>query len=73
MKPHPPMTGIVDTAASRPTRPEGHLADLHLLRDCQALASQQLRLPARVRLEEAVGEEFARKLLRSLVVGERRP
>lgn len=72
MKPHPPMTEIVDTA-SRPARPEGRHADLHLLRDCQALEGRQLRTPARVRLEEAVGAEFARKLLSSLVVGARRP
>jgi hypothetical protein len=71
MKPHPPMTQTVDTA-SDPARSEERQADLHLLRDCQVLESQQLRPPARVRLEEAVGEEFARKLLRSLVVGERR-
>ncbi len=66
------MTQSMDTA-SRPARPEGRQADLHLLRDCLALSHQQLRPPARVRLEEAVGEEFARKLLSSLTAASRRP
>jgi hypothetical protein len=64
MKPHPPMSQIMDIA-SRPARLEGRHPDLHLLRDCLAL-SRSPRPSARIRLEEAVGEELARKLLSSV-------
>ena len=41
--------------------------DLHLLRDCLALGKpEHRRPPAKVRLEEALGPELARKLVRSL-------
>jgi hypothetical protein len=47
--------------------------DLHLLRDCLALGHpERRRAPAKVRLEEAVGPELARKLLRTLGAAERR-
>jgi hypothetical protein len=65
MKPHPPMTQIVDTA-SNSARPEGRHPDLQLLRDCLALSDKRVRPSARIRLEQAVGEDFARKLLSSL-------
>jgi hypothetical protein len=71
MKPHPPMTQIVDTA-SRPARPGDRHPELHLLRDCLAFSERRVRPSARIRLEEAVGEEFARKLLSSLTLGSRR-
>ena len=42
-------------------------SNLHLLRDCLALGKPvEHRLPAKVRLEEALGPELAQKLLRSL-------
>ena len=41
--------------------------NLHLLRDCLALGKPvDRRPPAKVRLEEALGPEFARRLLSSL-------
>ena len=46
--------------------------DLHLLLDCLALGKpNQRRLPAKVRLEAALGPELTRRLLASLS-GERR-
>jgi hypothetical protein len=46
--------------------------NLHLLRDCLALGRpSHRRPPAKVRLEEALGPELARKLLRSLSAAER--
>jgi hypothetical protein len=46
--------------------------DLHVLRDCLALGHpRHRRAPAKVRLEEALGPELARKLLRSLSAAER--
>ncbi len=69
MTPHPPMSQIVDTA-SDPARSKGRQPDLHLLRDCLALSGHQRR-PARIRLAEAVGEEFARKLLSSVTLTSR--
>ena len=42
-------------------------SNLHLLRDCLALGKPvEHRLPAKVRLEEALGPELAQKLLSSL-------
>ncbi len=50
-------TEVTDTSAN----------DLHLLRDCLALGKpEDRRPPAKVRLEEALGPELARKLLCSL-------
>jgi hypothetical protein len=72
MKPQPPMTQIIMDTASRPARPEGRHPDLQLLRDCLALSDQRVRPSARIRLEEAVGAEFARKLLTSLTLSSRR-
>jgi hypothetical protein len=41
--------------------------DLHLLRDCLAVGRPaRRRPPVKVRLEEALGPELARKLLRNL-------
>jgi hypothetical protein len=41
--------------------------DLHVLRDCLALGRPgRRRPPAKVRLEEALGPELARKLVKSL-------
>ena len=42
-------------------------SNMHLLRDCLALGKPvEHRLPAKVRLEEALGPELAQKLLSSL-------
>ena len=42
-------------------------SNMHLLRDCLALGKPvERRLPAKVRLEEALGPELAQKLLSSL-------
>lgn len=42
-------------------------SNLHLLRDCLALGKPvDRRPPAKVRLEEALGPELARRLVRSL-------
>ena len=70
MTPHLPMTHIVDNA-SHPAPAEGGYAELHLLRDCLALSGQHHRRPARLRLVDAVGEEFARKLLSSVTLTSR--
>lgn len=46
---------------------------LHLLRDCLALGHPDRgRAPAKMRLEEALGPELTRKLLRSLSAAGRR-
>ncbi|MBA2293805.1 MAG: hypothetical protein H0W16_01600 [Actinobacteria bacterium] len=46
---------------------ETRASDLHLLRDCLALGHPaRRRPPAKVRLEEELGPELARRLLRSL-------
>ena len=47
-------------------------SDLHLLRDCLALGKPAYRRPpAKVRLEEALGPELTRRLLRSLSAAKR--
>jgi len=43
-----------------------------LLRHCLSLGTAENRVPARLRLEEAVGVEFARRLVSSLVGHSRR-
>ena len=49
---------------SRPA--DTNARDLHLLLDCLALGKPDNRLPAKVRLEEALGPELMRRLLTSL-------
>ena len=54
-------------AVDHEQRMDAHSPNLHLLRDCLALGKPvDRRPPAKVRLEEALGPELARKLLRSL-------
>jgi hypothetical protein len=56
------MKSAVDRKSS-----ESNARDLHLLRDCLALGHPERRRPtAKVRLEEELGPEFARKLVSSL-------
>ena len=43
-----------------------------LLRHCQSLGTAEHRIPARVRLDEAIGPELARRLVASLVAHSRR-
>lgn len=60
------MSWNVD-AVDHEQRMDTHTPNLHLLRDCLALGKPvDRRPPAKVRLEEALGPELARKLLRSL-------
>ena len=43
-----------------------------LLRHCLSLGTAQHRVPARVRLDEAIGPELARRLVASLLAHSRR-
>jgi hypothetical protein len=43
-----------------------------LLRHCLSLGTAEHRVPARVRLDEAIGPELARRLIESLVAHSRR-
>jgi hypothetical protein len=43
-----------------------------LLRHCLSLGTAEHRVPARVRLDEAIGPELARRLVTSLVAHSRR-
>jgi hypothetical protein len=43
-----------------------------LLRHCLSLGTAEHRIPARVRLDEAIGPELARRLIASLVAHSRR-
>jgi len=61
-----PMLWNVD-AVDHEQRMDTQSSNLHLLRDCLALGKPvDRRPPAKVRLEEALGPEFARRLLSSL-------
>jgi hypothetical protein len=66
MPPRQPMSENMESAVE--VNPADTRArDLHLLRDCLAVGRPaQRRPPAKVRLEEALGPELARKLLRNL-------
>ena len=43
-----------------------------LLRHCLSIGQAEHRIPARLRLDEAVGAEFARRLVTSLLAQSRR-
>lgn len=43
-----------------------------LLRHCLSVGEAEYRVPARVRLDEAIGPELARRLITSLTVHSRR-
>jgi hypothetical protein len=64
--PRRPIPWNVDSAVDH-DHTDTRANDLHLLRDCLALGKPvHRRPPAKVRLEEALGPELARKLVRSL-------
>lgn len=65
-----PMSKNMDTAVEQPPA-DIRARDLHLLRDCLAFGRPRRRPPAKVRLEEALGPELTRKLLRNLSAAER--
>ena len=59
-------------SAVESTPADANARDLHLLRDCLALGRPGHRRPsAKLRREEALGPELARRLLRSLSAAER--
>lgn len=69
--PHRPMPENVDSAVDHEPA-DTRASDLHLLRDCLALGKPtRRRPPAKVRLEEALGPELTRRLLRSLSASKR--
>ena len=62
----PPINETMSSAVTR-NAAEIRASDMHLLRDCLALGHPaRRRPPAKVRLEEALGPDLARKLVRSL-------
>ena len=69
--PRRPIPVNVDSAVDhKPSHTRA--SDLHLLRDCLALGKPaHRRPPAKVRLEEALGPELTRRLLRSLSASKR--
>lgn len=68
------MNSGVQATVSHPPMPVKHRSyDLDLLlRHCLAFDGQPQRVPARVRLEEALGPELARRLVTSLTAADRR-
>ena len=65
MPSRPIFQSMKSAVESRPA--DANARDLHLLLDCLALGKPvEHRLPAKVRLEEALGPELAQKLLSSL-------
>ena len=71
-RPGQPIFGSMESAVES-TPADTSARHLHVLRDCLALGKpDRRRPPAKVRLEEALGPELTRKLLRSLSAAERR-
>ncbi len=69
--PRRPIIDSVETSAATGLT-QTHASDLHLLRDCLALGGRdRSRVPAKVRLEEALGPDLARRLLSSLSLARR--
>jgi hypothetical protein len=57
----------MDSAVEHDPPVDADVSTLHLLRDCLALGRPTgRRLPAKARLEEALGPELTRKLLEGL-------
>ncbi|MFN8222594.1 MAG: hypothetical protein U0R50_05010 [Gaiellales bacterium] len=50
----------------------GRPAEAAILRECFALSSTRPRVPARLRLEQALGHELTSRLLTTLTMGGRR-
>ena len=66
-----PMSKNMESAVEQSSA-DTRARDLHLLRDCLAVGRPaRRRPPAKVRLEEALGPELARKLLRNLSAADR--
>ena len=63
------MTNHVNAASSLQTR---HAGTTRLLRHCLSLGTCEHRVPARRRLDEAIGPELARRLVGSLTARGRR-
>lgn len=62
-----PIRMSVDSAVTHTPATHSRASDLHLLRDCLTVgAPPRRRPPAKVRLEEALGPDFTRRLLSSL-------
>ncbi len=62
----------MDSAVGQTPITDTRVSTMHLLRDCFALGRPaSRRRPAKVRLEEALGPELARKLLESLDTNDR--
>jgi len=55
------------------THREGQAGTVLLLRHCLSLGTAEHRVPARVRLNEAIGPELARRLVASLTARSLRP
>jgi hypothetical protein len=64
------MTDDVDATLQRRER---HSGTSLLLRHCRSIGTAEHRVPARVRLDEAIGPELARRLVTSLTARSRRP
>jgi hypothetical protein len=68
------MTSDMDATLQRQLQRRGRRAGTDLLlRHCQSLGTAENRIPARVRLEEAIGPELTRRLVTSLTARSRRP
>jgi hypothetical protein len=66
-----PISKSMESAVDAPPA-DTRSRNLHLLRDCLALGNpERRRPPAKLRLEEALGPELTRRLLRSLSAGRR--
>ena len=64
------MKNDMDVTISRESRRAD--ATARLLRHCLSIGTAENRTPARVRLDEAVGPELARRLVTSLLAHSRR-
>ncbi len=64
------MERDMDATISREARRAGGTA--LLLRHCLSIGTAENRIPARERLDEAIGPEFARRLVMSLLAHSRR-
>ncbi len=64
-------SGVQATVSQPPVKRRSYDLEL-LLRHCLVLEQRPRRLAARVRLEEALGAELARRLVSSLTAADRR-
>lgn len=66
-----PISVLVDTRRHG-MHAGGRPAEAAILRECFALSSTRPRVPARLRLEQALGHELTSRLLTTLTMGGRR-